>query len=29
VFKGPKGEASPSASVPDYAQLQQTITQVS
>jgi protein-disulfide isomerase len=29
VFKGPKGEAAPSASVPSYSQLQQVIKQVS
>jgi protein-disulfide isomerase len=29
VFNGPKGEATPSVSVPDYAQLEQTIKKVS
>jgi len=29
IFKGPKGQAAPSASVPTYAQLQQAIKQVS
>jgi protein-disulfide isomerase len=29
IFKGPKGQASPNASVPTYAQLQATIKQVS
>jgi protein-disulfide isomerase len=28
IFQGPKGKATPSVSVPDYAQLQQTIKQV-
>ena len=29
IFKGPKGEAAPNASVPTYAQLESTIKQVS